>query len=191
MISYLTGIIKFKTDNCITLLVSGVGYKVFMPANLLTDTKLNQLLSLFIHTHVKEDALDLYGFTTHEELALFELFLGVSGIGPKTALVIFSNSKLSKIKEAIIKGDVDFFTSIPRLGKKNAQKIIIELRTKLGSIGEFDIISDSGETKEIIDALKSFGFNAMEAKEAVLAVKDFTGNTSLKIREALKYLGKK
>jgi Holliday junction DNA helicase RuvA len=191
MISYLTGSIKFKTNSFITLLIGGVGYKVFVPANLLTDTKLSQQISLFIHTQVKEDVFDLYGFLTQEELTLFEFFLGVSGIGPKTALAIFSNSKLPKIKEAIIKGDVDFFTSIPRLGKKNAQKIIIELRTKLGSIGELDLISDSGETKEIIEALKSFGFNALEAREAVKSIKDLEGSTSDKIKQALKWLGMK
>jgi len=192
MISYLTGTIKFKTGSFLTLLVGGVGYKVYVPTNVIAETKLDEQLSFFIHTHVKEDALDLYGFPTQEDLTLFELFLGVSGVGPKTALSIFSNGKLPKIKEAIVKGDVDFFTSIPRLGKKNAQKIIIELRSKLGSLGEFDLIGEGGkETKEIIDALKSFGFTLSEAKEALRAVKDLEGSTSDKIRQTLKYLGKK
>jgi Holliday junction DNA helicase RuvA len=192
MISYLTGTIKFKTGSFLTLLVGGVGYKVYVPTNVIAETKLDEQLSLFIHTHVKEDALDLYGFPAQEDLTLFELFLGVSGVGPKTALSIFSNGKLPKIKEAIVKGDVDFFTSVPRLGKKNAQKIIIELRSKLGSLEELDLIGEGGkETKEIIDALKSFGFTLSEAKEALRAVKDLEGSTSDKIRQTLKYLGKK
>lgn len=202
MISYLEGLVKFKGLNYLIILTGGVGYKVFVPTDILSQIsplprRSSDLigteagLSLFIHTHVKEDTLDLYGFPDPENLALFELFLGVSGIGPKTALSIFSNGKLSKIKEAIVKGDVSFFTSVPRLGTKNAQKIIIELRSKLGSLGILDLSEDSGESKEIIDALKTFGFSVYEAKEALKSLKDFKGTTSDKIRQALKYLGKK
>jgi len=202
MISYLEGIIKHKGLGYLILLTGGVGYKVYVPTDVLAKISLlprrssdvigtEAGLSLYIHTHVKEDVLDLYGFDNPDDLALFELFLGVSGIGPKTALAIFSNGKLPKIKEAIVKGDVAFFTSVPRLGTKNAQKIIIELRSKLGSIGEFDLASESGETKEIIDALKAFGFSASESKEALQALKDVEGTTSDKIRQSLKFLGKK
>ncbi len=169
----------------------GVGYKVFVPNDIITLITLNSPLSLFIHTHVREDALDLYGFKTSEDLALFELFLGVSGIGPKTAIGIFGIGKIEKIKEAIVKGDVDFFTSVPRLGRKNSQKIIIELRPKLGSLSDLDFTGESGETKEIIEALKTFGFNVSESREALKSIKDFEGSTSDKIRQILKYLGKK
>jgi holliday junction DNA helicase RuvA len=191
MISYLSGTIKFKYSTSITLLTSGVGYKVFVPADIMTASKIDDSVELFIHTHVKEDALDLYGFTDSDSLMLFELLIGVSGIGPKTALNIFSNGKSEKIKEAIVKGDVAFFTSVPRLGTKNAQKIIIELRGKLGSIGSFDVLSDSGETREIIEALRSFGFKDYEAKEALKNLKDFEGDVEAKIKQALKYLGGK
>lgn len=169
----------------------GVGYKVFVPADILVNTENNNPSSLFIHTHVKEDALDLYGFNNPDDLQLFELFLGISGIGPKTAIGIFANGESAKIKEAIVKGDVDFFTTVPRLGRKNAQKIIIELRPKLGKLGDIDLTADNPENKEIVDALKTFGFNSQEAKEAIKSIKDITGDTSVKIRAALKYLGKK
>lgn len=192
MISYLTGIIQSKGLNYIIIMTSGgVGYKVFVPTEINTSSVLDKPASLFIHTHVKEDALDLYGFATPEELAMFELFLGVSGIGPKTAINIFSNGKLPRIKEAIVKGDVDFFTTVPRLGRKNAQKIIIELRSKLGSLGDLDLTAESGETKEIVDALKAFGFSTEEAKDALKFIKDVEGDTSVKIKSALKFLGKK
>lgn len=175
----------------------GVGYKVYIPSSLLTQppsnpsSPSNPSISLYTYTHVKEDALDLYGFPAQEDLSMFELLLGVSGIGPKTALNIFSNGRLAKIKEAIVKGDVDFFTAVPRLGRKNAQKIIIELRSKLGSLGELDLAAEGGETKEIIDALKTFGFSVGEAKDALKSLQDFEGSTSDKIKQALKYLGKK
>lgn len=192
MIAYLSGTIFTKGINYLILMTSGgVGYKVFIPADLINSSIIDKPLSLYTHTHVKEDALDLYGFPTQEEISMFELLLGVSGIGPKTALNIFSNGKLPKIKEAIVKGDVDFFTTVPRLGRKNAQKIIIELRSKLGSIADLDLTAEGGETKEIVDALKTFGFSTSEAKEALKGIKDSEGSTSDKIKLALKYLGKK
>lgn len=191
MISYLKGTIKIKGSGYVIILVGGVGYKVFVPQDLLSSVKIDKPFSIFTYTHVREDALNLYGFSTQEDLALFELFLKVSGIGPKLALSIFASAKVEKIKQAIIKGDVEFFTSIPRLGRKNAQKIIIELRSKLGSLDELDLTYESDETKQIVEALKSFGFNIKEAKEAVKATREEKGNTSDKIRQALKWLGKK
>lgn len=192
MIAFLKGIVQNKGLNYLILFTtSGVGYKVYVPADLITSVIIDKPISLFTHTHVKEDLLDLYGFYSQEDLSMFELFLGVSGIGPKTALNIFSNGKLPKIKEAIVKGDVEFFMTVPRLGRKNAQKIIIELRSKLGSLGDLDLTAEGGENKEIVDALKTFGFSTSEAKDAMKFIKDVEGDTSTKIKSALKYLGKK
>lgn len=190
MISYLEGIVKFKNVNSLVILTHGVGYKVFVPPHIIAKTVTNQETQLFIYTYVKEDALDLYGFPTPDDLVLFELFLTISGIGPKTAVSVFSN-KPERIREAIVKGDVEFFMTIPRLGRKNAQKIIIELRPKLGNLGMLNLAEETGETKEIIDALKAFGFNPTEAKDATKSVQENKGTTSEKIRHALKYLGKK
>lgn len=192
MISYLTGTIFTKGINyLIVMTTGGVGYKVFTPSDVIAHISPDSPASFFIHTHVKEDVLDLYGFPSQEDLSMFELLLGVSGIGPKTALNIFSNGKLNKIKAAIVKGDVDFFTTVPRLGRKNAQKIIIELRSKLGSLADLDLTAEGGESKEIVDALKEFGFSASEAKDALKFIKDIEGDVSIKIKSALKYLGKK
>ena len=192
MISYLDGTVKFKSSSYLILMTKGgVGYKVYTSTDLISAAAIDSPLNLHTYTHVRDDILDLYGFANPENLALFELFLTVSGIGPKLALSIFSIGKLEKIKEAIVKGDVSFFTSVPRVGTKNAQKLIIELRPKLGSLGLLDLTAESGETKEIIDALKTFGFSVFEAKEALKSLKDLEGSTSDKIRQALKYLGKK
>ena len=192
MISYLEGTVKLKSSTYIIILTkAGIGYKVHTPVDLITGAIIDQPFALYTYTHVRDDILDLYGFSDPENLALFELFLTVSGIGPKLALSIFSLGKKEKLKDAIVKGDVSFFTGVPRLGKKNAQKLIIELRPKLGSLGDLDLSDESGETKEIIDALKSFGFTVSEAREAIKSLKDIESTTSDKIRQALKYLGKK
>lgn len=194
MIGYIEGIIKHKGINNILLLTNtGVGYKVFAPTDILQEAVTGQPFSVFIYTNVREDAIELYGFRHPDDLQLFEMFLGVSGIGPKTAMSVFSNGKVGKIREAVVKGDVDFFATVPRLGRKNAQKIIIELRPKISNLkGDLDLTADgTGETKEIIDALKTFGFSRQESGEALKFIQDVEGDTSQKIKAALKYLGGK
>ncbi|KKS98025.1 MAG: Holliday junction DNA helicase RuvA, holliday junction DNA helicase RuvA [Candidatus Gottesmanbacteria bacterium GW2011_GWA2_43_14] len=191
MIGFVDGKLLYKTSQHLIILTGGIGFKIFTTVDLINASETGQKISLFTYTHVKDDALDLYGFANPENLAMFELFLSVSGIGPKTAMSIFSAGKIERIKEAIVKGDVAFFSAVPRLGRKNAQKIIIELRSKLGSLGELDLAAESGESKEIIDALKSFGFSPSETKEALRSVSDSQGTTSDKIKLALKFLGRK
>ena len=124
-------------------------------------------------------------------MKLFENLISVSGIGPKTAMNIFSVGTREEIVQAVITGDVDFFTGVPRLGKKNAQKIIIELKSKLGSIEDLDLSKiDSKENSEVIAALKTFGFSNKEALEALKNIKSEGKSTEEKIRMALKELGK-
>ena len=135
-----------------------------------------------------DDALDLYGFPTEEELFLFKLLLSVSGIGPRTALAVIDRG-VSEVRRAVTTSDVDFFTTIPRLGKKNAQKIIIELKSKLGSTKELDLTGDSeGETKQLLEALIGMGFARSEVMEVVRKL-DSNKTLEEKIRQALKHLG--
>src|SRR3989338_4909081 len=125
MIGFLSGTIHSKSTNQIILLTGGVGYLVTVPPNYLNILKVPEQTELFIYTHIREDAFDLYGFFTHDELGLFKLVLTVSGIGPKTALLV-TDKGVGKVEQAIKNADTDFFTTVPRLGRKNAQKIIIE-----------------------------------------------------------------
>lgn len=185
MIAKLTGKPEILDHQSIILEVNGIGYKVFF------NRKPNQSLplTLFIHTHVKDDVFDLYGFISKEELQLFKLLISVSGIGPKTAINVIDKG-VEAITQAVSKGDVGFFTTVPRLGRKNAQKIIIELKSKLGSLTELDLSVDSSETTDAISALVTLGFSKNEARTAIAAA---PGNQSLeqKISFAIKYLGKK
>lgn len=188
MIGRLTGIITSHKRLPLIIDVHGVGYVVHV-----TQTETNRLkpgaeITLFIHTHVREDALDLYGFASEEDLALFELLLTVSGIGPKTGLSIIERGAKA-IKKAVQTADTDFFTTIPRLGKKNAQKIIIELKNKLGGLKDIDLSGEGeSETKQIVSALTSMGFDHRDIIEVMpqLAREDTLEN---KIRKALKLLG--
>ncbi|HUD44329.1 MAG TPA: Holliday junction branch migration protein RuvA [Patescibacteria group bacterium] len=191
MIGLLIGKIALRLDPYIILNVNNVGYKVYVSSVTFASLQSSsEEITVFIHTHVREDMLDLYGFLDPADLKLFEYLIDVSGIGCKTAMGIFSIGKRSDIVNAITAGDVDFFTSVPRLGKKNAQKIIIELKSKLGSVEDLDLSEGGSENATVIAALKQFGYTTVEANAALRAV----GNKNLPenemIRLALKSLGK-
>lgn len=189
MIGYLSGTVFDNKKNPVIVMVSGVGYLVHIPQTLWSSLSADQPIRMFVHTHVRDDALDLYGFATGEELSLFELLLSVSGIGPKTALTVVGRGA-QKLRKAITGADVDFFTQIPRLGKKNAQKIIIELKSKLGSLEDLDLRDDgSSETKDLSDALSGMGF---DRKEIYNTIKSVDGSLTFdqKLLQALKLLGR-
>ena len=189
MIGRLTGTIDSHTQNPLIIDVHGVGYLVHVPDHFLSGIKPGKSHTIFIHSHIREDAFDLYGFSTQAELALFDLLLTVSGVGPKTALAV-ADRGVDAIETAVRKSDVDFFITIPRLGTKNAQKIIIELKSKLGSTKILNLEGETGDTKQVMDALASMGFQRSEIREAIkkLDVKDIS--VEQKIRHALKLLGK-
>lgn len=186
MIGYLSGQLLTRNDPFLLLDVHGVGYKVHAEQNLLNAFHVGDTLSMFIHTHVREDALELYGFMDEQSLELFQLLISVNGVGPKTAIGIFTLGKKEEILQAIRKADVDFFTGVPRLGKKNAQKIIIDLKNKLGSVEELDL---QEEESDVLTALMQFGFEKEEARKALREVGD-AATPEEKIKLALKYLGK-
>ena len=189
MIGQLTGKPTSHTQDALVLDVRGIGYKVFTSPNL--HQRLLQLdkVTLFTHTHVRDDTLDLYGFESLEDLKLFQLIINISGIGPKIAIALMDKGSES-ISSAVSKADVDFFTSIPRLGKKNAQKIIIELKPKLGDLKDLDLVGDSPDTKEALDALTSLGFTKSKAKLALDQSSKPDDSIENKIKAAIKYLGK-
>lgn len=191
MIGTLKGTIEYLEDRCLIVDVNGVGYRVLVPSSI--SAKINGIgesIKLYTHTHVREDILELYGFGEPQDLKLFRYLISVSGIGCKTALAIFSVGSRQEIIRAIIENDTIFFTSVPRLGKKNSQKIIIELKNKLGGVGDIDLSQDGSEANEVVSALRSFGFTPLEARGALKALKGKGETVGEKVRLALKYLGK-
>lgn len=191
MIGFLKGEVFFKEGNSIILDVKGVGYKVLGASDVLSKAIKDTSLELFIYTHVREDNISLFGFLEAQDLKLFENLISVSGIGPKTAMNIFSQGNRNQIVSAIIEANTSFFTGIPRLGQKNAQKIIIELKNKFGSTHELDLnAADMSGSEEVIIALKGFGFTSKEIYDAIRAVKKNGQTITETIKLALKYLGK-
>jgi holliday junction DNA helicase RuvA len=191
MIGTLKGTVEYREDPYVIVDVNGVGYKVLVPITVLARINaLGDSIKLYTHTHVREDVLELYGFSDPSDLKLFEHLISVSGVGCRTASGIFSVGNRSEIIQAIIGNDVAFFTSVPRLGKKNAQKIIIELKNKIGGGDDLDLSADSQENNEIVAALKVFGFDPKESQEAIRALAGKGETVEEKIRLALKYLGK-
>lgn len=188
MIAQLTGTIIYNASNPIVIDIHGVGYGVFMPTSLRTTLVLGSTTTIFTHTHVREDALQLFGFLSLEEQRLFELLVTVSGVGPKTALTVMDRGAKA-VQKAIIAHDVSFFTSVPRLGTKNAQKIIIELKNKLGSTTDFDLSSDTSETTSLIDALKSMGFESKDIRDVIGRLPTEV-SIEEKIKRAIGILGK-
>ena len=190
MIARLKGRIVHTTDNSLILDVHDVGYKVFVPQKILSIVDKTSEIVIFTYTHIREDLMELYGFSDQLELKLFEQLISVSGIGCKTALGVFVLGSRMEIINAIGKGDVAFFTGVPRLGKKNAQKLIVELKNKFDKNSQDIDLSGDDSTDDVLTALQSFGFSAQEARRALSLVNTEGTTTEQKIRLALKELGR-
>lgn len=190
MIGYLKGHIQYVNSELVIIVVSGVGYQVYMPARNLQMVETGEEIEVYVFTHVKEDQLKLFGFEDMPQRNMFELLLSINGVGPKAALSIMSAGTSSQIHKAVAEADVQFFVKVKGLGKKTAQKIIIELKGKLGSIKELDLADDEGNySSDVVEALAGFGFGRKEVVE-VLDKLDKNMNENEMIKQALKYLGK-
>jgi holliday junction DNA helicase RuvA len=189
MISYLIGKPLLEKD-LVTILVGGVGYAVRVTDGCRVDLASQNEAELYIYTHVREEALELYGFGNINDRELFLLLLGVSGVGPKTALQIV-NLGATKIIDGVQQANTHLFSSVPRVGKKLAQKIIIDLRAKLGSLKELDIGPLSPQREEVTLALQSLGF-ADEIIQNVLEQIDVEAVTTAEaVKQAIKLAGQK
>lgn len=198
MISYLSGKIIDIDDRSFTVLTfSGVGYKVYVPINTLLSKNIEDTVEVQVHTVVKDDAIDLYGFTSKEELEMFEKLITVSGVGPRSAITALSVSSVTNIAIAVENGDASILSHIPGLGKKTCEKIIIELK---GKLGKFIKNSDSVSTNTMLEendarlALTSLGYNEKDINLAINKIKENKSHDFVEfkageiIKETLKYL---
>lgn len=189
MISKITGKIILKTDKYVVCEVNQIGYKVHTTTELLNQIVLDQTAEIWTYLAVRENAMDLYGFSNKEELDFFELLLTISGVGPKTAINILNVATVASLRKAINSGETAHLTKVSGLGKKMADKIILELKGKIGSFEETDL----GHKEEIdaLEALKSLGYSHKESREALQEIEgSHSLTTNEKIKAALKYLGK-
>ena len=186
MISFLNGNIILKKDKFIIVEVAGIGYKVFLNTqNLLRLPEIGETIKLFTYQNVKEEALDLYGFFTYEELEFFETLMDIRGVGPKSDLDISALGSLDKIKDRILKQDEKIFEGIPGIGSKKAMTIILELTGKINMLGQ-----KKGSKDEAEDALTQLGFSKQQAKEALSRVPSTIKNSEERIKLALKNLNR-
>lgn len=186
MIGKLTGVLVGRQGDSVVVDVSGVGYCVRVPlAFALSD---GAAVSLFIHTAVRDDAIDLYGFAQEEELSFFRQLMTVSSVGPKTALSIMSVAEPAALKRAIAAGDAATLTKVFGIGKKSAERIVVELRDKLqvetGIQG-----GESGGDAEVIEALMALGYSAQECRSALKSIAEVGGGVKDRLGAALKRLG--
>lgn len=201
MIALLTGRLAFKAPTHLALDVQGVGYEVFIPLSTYYSLPdLNESLSLSIHTHVREDAIQLFGFMTLQEKDAFLLLTTVSGIGPKTALGILSALPVSDLVSAIQSADIDKLETVPGIGKKSAGRIVLELKDKATKLhpGLSASTEPVGQGQDrmfddALSALVNLGYRPQDAKESLKRTrKAAAGPDKLQdlIRETLKDLAR-
>lgn len=189
MIAYLQGRVFRKNNKNIILLVGQVGYEVFLNKKDLDALRIEQETELFIYTHVKEDILCLYGFLEAEQLEFFQQLISVSGVGPKSASNIVSLAPLNDLKKAITSGDPSILQQVAGIGKKTAERLVVELKEKIiSNLNEGPINNLVGD-QQLISALLSLGYKEKEIREAMQA-SVLDGDLGNKVKIILKFLAK-
>ncbi len=193
MIGYLTGKIISAKPTKILLDVNGVGYVVNISINTFENISDKETVSLFIHTNVKEDSITLFGFFTESEKEMFELLISVNGIGPKIALSILSGIRIDDLKNAIESSDVSRIVAVPGIGRKTAERLVLELKSKVDKIIEEGSTAIPFSIKnEAVSALTTLGYNFKIAEKTVRDVLSDDANISLEevIKKGLGNLNK-
>lgn len=189
MIITLDGKITFKGLRYLVVEVGGVGYKVFVSPETLRKVAQNEAsVKIFTSLYMRENALELYGFLTLAEMELFETLNGVSGVGPKTALGVLGVGSVDMLKRAIASGETSYLTKVSGIGRKTAERIIIELREKMGKGVEGS--DEFRHEEDALEALRSLGYSLREAREALNKVPQDVKGAEKRIKSALNILGK-
>ncbi len=192
MISYLEGKILDQSEKFFVIDVGGIGYKVFSHAGILTKIPENgQNIKIWTHLHVREDAMDLYGFLNKEELEFFEILISISGVGPRSALGILEAAPVSNLKQAIVSEDETFFTKVSGIGKKTAQRLILELKSKLIKTVVLEKGGSFQETGDAFEALASLGYRAGDVRRILNELPKEMKSVEDKVKAALKKLGRR
>ncbi|KND48509.1 MAG: Holliday junction DNA helicase RuvA [Parcubacteria bacterium C7867-005] len=189
MIGTLRGSVVYKDLHSLIVDVNGVGYKVSVTTDTTLDAVPSEPIFLWTYLAVRETALDLYGFSSKETLEVFELLITISGIGPKTALGILNVASTDMLRQAVAEDDTSYLTRVSGIGKKNAEKIVLELRDKLVSVSTEKGLNLRAEG-DALEALVSLGYSERDAREALKKIPKDVENTSERVKQALKLLSK-
>jgi Holliday junction DNA helicase RuvA len=193
VIGWLRGeLLARGADSELLVDVNGVGYRVLVPATVISSVgELGQTVALFVHTHVREDAIVLYGFASASERQCFEALLGAHGVGPSLALAIMSSLQPAALIRAVIDGDLDVLCSVPGVGRKTAARLVIDLKSKLDLPGDDTVGRQSGapasERSEVRGALQELGYGPDEIRRALDSIPE-TGSVEDLLRGALREL---
>ena len=191
MIATLRGEISQIEDNALVVEVGGVGLRVFVPAPVRGRVKVGETVFLLTHLVVREDALTLYGFESQADRELFNMLLGVDGVGPKVALSVLSTLTLDAVQHAVFADEADILSRVPGVGKKTAQKIALHLKDKLRPMDALARVAAMSDVdSEVLAALTSLGYSVVEAQAAIQSLpKDAPQDTGERLRLALGYFG--
>lgn len=189
MIATLRGEVSQIEENAVIVEVGGVGMRVFVPSPLRTRLKVGESLLFFTHLVVREDALTLYGFESQPDRDLFNILLGVDGVGPKVALSVLSSMTLDAIQRAVFAEESDVLSRVPGVGKKTAQKMALHLKDKLKPTDALARVAALSDTDgEVLAALTALGYSVVEAQAAIQSLgKDAPQDTEERLRLALQY----
>jgi Holliday junction DNA helicase RuvA len=190
MIYSLRGTLQSKDGNVAIVEIGGVGFKVFAAQRTLLGLPAGEEVAIFTHLNVKEDALDLYGFASLEELRFFELLISVSGVGPKSALAILDIADLNELSAAIQEGRPDLMTKASGIGRKTAERIIIDLKGKVIAKESSTTVRRMEGDSDLIETLTNLGYRRDQAKAAVGHIDEGVTELEARLKAALKILGR-
>jgi Holliday junction DNA helicase RuvA len=184
MIITLTGKVSHKDSDFAVIEASGVGYRVFLNPSVMRKLEVGSPARLWTYEHVREDSREIYGFTSIQELRLFGKLLAISGVGPKMAQNILGLGTVPEVESAVERGDIDLLSRVPRVGRKTAQKIILELKGRLVERGD-----GNTEEQQVVAALVGMGYGREDARTAVSRTEG--SDVKSRLRSALRELGKR
>ncbi len=189
MLHYLSGRVSEKKENHFILEAGNFGLKIFTSLNTFKKMpSVDEDIKIFTHLHIKEDAWDIYGFLNKAELDFFEKIISVNGVGPKTALNILNIDTVERLMAAINEGRVDLLTKASGIGRKTAERVVVELRGKFAQIDSEGIAGIMESDSDIVDVLENLGYTKMQARQAISKVDSKIKNIEDRIRAALKIL---
>lgn len=193
MISYIKGNVKSFNERAVLIVAGAVGYRVAVPIFVLEGMKEGSELELYCYTKLdtRNDTIDLYGFPTAEELRFFEQLLSISGVGPRSAMGALSVAKLADLKRTIAHGDPQLLQKVAGIGKKTAERIVIELKDKMGELVGGQLAGGAPGDNDVVEALKGLGYREREVAEALKGLPKELEGSEARVREVLKRLGKR